>query len=197
MKLDNERDPYGGVQKPTASTNYANARYSTPNGRPNVRRGPPYRNTSTRSNFGRPTGPGKCFYCQKPGHIKRNCPFRKRGKRIYDTLFAAANQSNPTGECDGTNHESIMSILQAAIAHEDRAHDDDTFDLNNPLAATLLCESDHAHDQFASHEGYDEEDNDITDEGHIHHTGFLYDFASDYANDVLKNDDVPPFEAET
>ncbi|KAI0560395.1 hypothetical protein FGB62_113g06 [Gracilaria domingensis] len=191
MKLGNDRGPYGGIQKPIASVNYTNARYGRPNGSSNFRRGPQNRNTLNRSNFRRSSG--KCFYCQKPGHMKRNCPFRKRGKRIYDTLFAAVNDTNPTGEGDGTNHDSVMSILQAALAQEDTANDDDTLELNDQLAATLLCEIDNAHDQFASHEGYDEEDNDIAQEGHIHHTGFLAEFADDYANDVVNNDDVPHF----
>ncbi|KAI0562177.1 hypothetical protein FGB62_64g019 [Gracilaria domingensis] len=193
MKLGNERGPYGGVQKTTAAINYANARYRRPNRTSNFRRGTQYRNTLSQQTFRRPPGSGKCFYCQKPGHIKRNCPFRKRGKRIFETLFAAANENNPAGETDGSNHDSIMSILQAAIAPEDTAHDNDTFDVDNPLAATLLCESDHAHDQFASHESYDEEDNDITEEDHIHHTSFLADFADDYANYVINDNDVPPF----
>ncbi|KAI0565257.1 hypothetical protein FGB62_20g215 [Gracilaria domingensis] len=112
---------------------------------------------------------------------------------IYDTLFAAANDTNPTEEADGTNHDCVMSILQAALAQEDIASDDDTLTLNDQLPTTLLCESDNAHDQFASHEGYDEEDNDIAQEGHIHHAGFLAEFADDYANDVVNNDDVPHF----
>ncbi|KAI0558054.1 hypothetical protein FGB62_239g01 [Gracilaria domingensis] len=193
MKLGNERGPYGGGQKPIASVNYANARYGRPNGSSNFRRGPQYGNISTRPDFRRTSNAGKCFYCQKPGRIKRNCPFRKRGKRIYDTLFAAANSGNPTGETDRTNHDSVMSVLQAALAHDDIASEDDSFGVDEQLATTLLCESDNAHDQFASHEGYDEEDNDIAQEGHIHHTGFLADFADDYANDAVNNDDIPPF----